>query len=133
MLKRLPIILGIVQLTVAFGAIPSGLSLIIDTSGSGIGLSTDVLLNSPFETFLFPGLFLFIVNGLANAIGAVLSFARNQYAGMAGLVLGIILMLWISIQVYFLGLSHYLQTIFFIIGIMEGTLAYYLIIKTKPK
>jgi hypothetical protein len=130
-MKRVANILGIVQVFIAVGAIPAGLSMIINPDGSDIGLPIDLLSNSPFQNFLIPGLFLFIVNGLFTAIGAFLSFTRNKYAGISGMGLGFILMLWISIQVYFIGLTHLLQPTYFLIGLVEMILGYFLIPKTK--
>jgi hypothetical protein len=129
MVKRVSIFLGIIQVIISIGAIPAGLSMIIEPNGSGVGMSTEVLLTSPFQDFFLPGIFLLIVNGLFNAIGAFLSFTRNKYAGIFGLMLGIILLLWISIQVYFIGLTHFLQPLFFVIGIIEIVLGYYFIFK----
>ena len=124
MVKRISIFLGIIQIIISIGAIPAGLSMIIEPNGSGVGMSTEVLLTSPFQDFFLPGIFLLIVNGLFNAAGAFLSFTQNKYAGIFGLMLGIILLLWISIQVYFIGLTHFLQPLFFVIGIIEIVLGY---------
>lgn len=131
MVKRLSIFLGIIQIIIAIGAIPAGLSMIIEPNGTDVGMSTEILLRSPFQNFFIPGLFLFIINGLLNAIGAFLSFVRNKYAGIFGLSLGIILVLWICIQVYFIDLTHFLQPLFFVIGIIEMILGYFLISKMK--
>ena len=129
MVKRISIFLGIIQVIISIGAIPAGLSMIIEPNGTGVGMSAEVLLTSPFQNFFIPGIFLLVVNGLFNAVGAFLSFTRNKYAGIFGLMLGIILLLWISIQVYFIGLIHFLQPLFFVIGIIEIILGYYFIFK----
>jgi len=129
MVKRISIFLGIIQVIISIGAIPAGLSMIIEPNGTGVGMSAEVLLTSPFQNFFIPGISLLVVNGLFNAVGAFLSFTRNKYAGIFGLMLGIILLLWISIQVYFIGLIHFLQPLFFVIGIIEIILGYYFIFK----
>jgi len=130
-MKRIANILGIVQVFIAVGALPAGLSLIINPDGTDMGLPLDLLSDSPFKDFLIPGIFLFTLNGLLPAIGAYFSFTRKKHAGILGIGLGIILMLWISIQVYFIGLSHFLQYLYFIIGLIEMILGYYLFSKTK--
>lgn len=44
MVKRISIFLGIIQVIIAIGAIPAGLSMIIEPDGTGVGMSTEVLL-----------------------------------------------------------------------------------------
>ena len=131
MIKRAAILLGLIQIFVAIGGIPAGLSMIFMPDGTGVGMSTEILLKSPFHDFLIPGLFLFIVNGLFNIVCAVISFKRNKYTGILGLALGIFLIMWICVQVYFVGLNHFLQPLFFIVGIIEIILSYIFITKTK--
>lgn len=58
------------------------------------------LAKSPLESFLLPGLFLLFINGFANLVAVIHSFSRNRHAGHAGLFLGIVLTLWIIIQVW---------------------------------
>ena len=77
--KRLAVVLGILQCFVAVMAVPAGLSLILEPDGSGIGLPTDILQTSPFRDYLIPGLFLFVFNGIFQLIGAVASFRKNKY------------------------------------------------------
>ncbi len=118
-MKRLAVVLGILQCFVAVMAVPAGLSLILQPDGSGIGLPTAILQTSPFRDYLIPGLFLFVFNGIFHVIGGVTSFRKGKYMGILGLGLGIILLLWILIQVYFTGLVHFLQPLFFLIAIIE--------------
>jgi hypothetical protein len=119
MTKKHYFILGVLQAFTALGAIPAGLGFLSDTSGKGMGVTTEMLANSPLNSFLIPGLFLFIINGLGNAFGAYLSFTRKKLAGHAGLILGVLLSLWIIIQVLWITLSSFLQPLFLIIGIAE--------------
>lgn len=120
------LLLGSVQVFTAIGAIPAGIGCLSDPSGAALGVTTELLRNSPLDSFLLPGLFLLLVNGLATAAGAVLSFMKNRHAGTAGIVLGIILVLWIVIQVSWIGLISFLQPLFFFIGIAEAGLGYFI-------
>ncbi len=119
MKKRAHIILGSIQIFVALGAIPAGLSMILHPDGTQLGMSIEFLQNSPFEDFYIPGLFLFVFNGVFHLTAAILSFFRRKYAGTMGLMLGTILVLWIILQVYFIGLSSFMQPLFFFIGLIE--------------
>jgi len=117
LIKKFYYALGTLQAITALGAIPAGSGYLMDTSGKGMGVTIELLEKSPFKTFLIPGLFLLIVNGLGNAAGAYLSFRKNKIAGEAGLFLGVLLILWIIIQVIWITLSSFLQPLFLIIGI----------------
>lgn len=119
--------LGIIQSFIALGAIPAGFLMIINPDGTKLGMTTDFLANTPFYDFLIPGIFLFIVNGLFNLGAAILSFKKHKYSGVSGLMLGIALVLWIVIQVYFIQLSSFLQPLFFFIGVIEIIISLFII------
>ncbi len=116
--------LGLIQAFVAIGAIPAGLFVIIDPSGSAIGAPLEMLQHSPFQNFLIPGIFLFTFNGIFHAIGAWSLFTKKPYAGKLGLWLGSFLIAWIVVQVYFLHSIHYLHLLYLGIGIIETFLAH---------
>jgi hypothetical protein len=128
---KITIIIGIIQVFVALGAIPAGLSMITQPDGSGLLMNVSLLQNGPFHDFLIPGLFLFIFNGLFNLGAAFLSFFRSPYAVVIALCLGLILSLWVSIQVYVTGLISFMQPMFFLIGLAEVVLAILIIKKNK--
>jgi len=131
MKKKVSVLLGILQLFVAIGAIPAGLSMICRPDGSGLGMSTNLLQNAPFHDFFIPGLFLFIVNGLINLASAILSFLKNKYTGLLGVCLGTILIAWICIQSYLIGLISFMQPMFFFIGLLEVIFAFLFIRQRK--
>lgn len=130
-MKKFYYLLGALQAFTAFGAIPAGYGMLMDTTGEGLGMSADILSDSPLGSFLLPGLFLLLVNGFANIAGAVLSFTKNRYAGHAGIVLGIALTLWIIIQVWWISLSSILQPLYLIIGLVNTWLGWKLISNSK--
>lgn len=130
-MKRYCWINGTLQLLTAIGAIPAGIGYLSDISGKGMGVTTELLANSPLDSFLLPGLFLLFINGIANAAGAWISFRCRNLAGPAGLVLGILLSLWIVIQVYWIGYGSFLQPLFLMVGIIETILGW--VIMTRPK
>ncbi len=99
----------------AISAVPSGLSLIIDPSGKGIGLPPGVLENTPFKNFLIPGLFLFVVFGLLPLITLYGLLSRKKlnwaqkinwdkkfhWSCTFSFYIGLLLILWINMQLYF--------------------------------
>jgi hypothetical protein len=126
-MKKFYFTLGSLQAVTAIGAIPAGIGYLMDTSGAGMGASPELLANSPLDSFLLPGLFLLLVNGIANGAGAFLSFTRNKYAGHTGLILGLVLSLWIIIQVAWISLISPLQPIFLVIGLINTFLGWKII------
>ncbi len=126
-MKKFYYTLGSLQAFTAVGAIPAGYGLLMDPSGQSIGMSTELLVNSPLDSFFLPGLFLLLINGLAHMVSAWLSFTRNRYAGYSGLVLGVLLSLWIIIQVVWISLLSVLQPLFLLIGLINTWLAWRII------
>lgn len=118
-MKKYFIILGSLQVFTALGAIPAGVLFLIDTSGRLMGMNPDFLSDSPLQSFLLPGLFLLIVNGLANAVAAFLSFSQKKIAAYAGILLGATLCIWIGVQYVWLTETSFLQPTIFIIGLLD--------------
>ena len=126
MKKRGKLILGLIQLFVAIGALPVGYIMLSKPDGSGVGMTVDILSGSPFRDFFIPGLFLFTVNGLFNLVSSVLAFCKFRFTYLLGFGLGFALIIWICVQVYSVGLTHFLQPAYFIIGIVEIFLSAYI-------
>lgn len=121
--KKIANALGYIQVFVAVGALPAGWSMITTPDGSGLGMSTELLAGSPFTDFFIPGILLFAGNGLLQVLGAVFSFGKSKYAGILGIGLGLFLLVWILVQVYYMGFTFFLQPLFFGVAIIEIFLA----------
>ena len=52
-------------------------------------------------------------------LGLLQAFTRNRYAGHAGFILGVLLSLWIIIQVVWISLSSFFQPLFLLIGLIN--------------
>ena len=130
-MKKYFIILFCLEVFVAIGALPVGWSFIKDPSGGGMGMSVDLLARSPLSDFLIPGLFLLLIHGTGNIIAALLSLAGKPVAGKAGMILGLILCLWIVIQVWWIGYSSFLQPMLFLTGLFQSALGWTIISKSQ--
>jgi hypothetical protein len=115
--------LGVLQVFIGIGAVAGGLGLTIDPSGASLRIPLEVLEETPFTTFLVPGIVLFVVNGLGSLVGAAGSFTRHRYAGEAAMALGTFLVAWIVIQVYWMGL-HWLHGLYLGLGALELVLGW---------
>ena len=116
--RRLAIGMGVLQMFIGIGAVPAGIAMIFDPSGRGLGMSLEMLKNSPFADFLIPGVFLLLVNGVGSLLGGIASFKHNRFAGEIATGLGIFLMAWIAVQVWWMGV-HWLHVLYFILGFVE--------------
>ncbi len=122
-------ILCIIQVIIAVRAILEGILFVIDPSGHKNGTSIAVLVNSPFFDFFFPGLFLLIFIGISNLSSAIVTFLKIEVAGFLGIIFGIILMIWIVLQTYWIGFNGFLQPLFFILGAIETVIGFQLLRK----
>ena len=111
--------LGALQVFIGVGGVAGGFGLVTEPSGSNLGFQVELLSKSPFSDYLIPGIFLLAVNGIGSLAGGVLSFSRNRHAGMCAGALGAILMIWIAAQVWWIGLTIWLQPLFFGLGAVE--------------
>jgi len=116
------IVLGIL----ASGAIGGGGVLIISPTGELIGLPLSELKNSPFDSFLLPGIILFSVLGLIPLllIIALLKKPESRLAEKINLFkdmhwswtfsiyIAFMLIGWIQIQMVFLQSVHWLHTFY---------------------
>ncbi len=114
--------LGVLQAFIGVGAVAGGLGLALEPSGESLGMPLELLEETPFATFLIPGIVLFAVNGLGSLTGAIVSFARHRYAGHAAIALGTFLIAWIVVQVYWFAGFHWLHWLYLGLGIVELSL-----------
>jgi|SRR5690554_1068870 len=131
MMKKIYIILTCLHFFVGVGAIFGGIGVIIDSSGKGYGITTDILKYGPFNDFLIPGLILFIFLGIIGLITAVFSLKYYQYQAYLSGIMGVGLIVFITVQCMVLNGIHYLHVIFFVIGLLETILAITLAFKKK--
>src|SRR5215203_687695 len=84
---------------IAIGALAAGYSFMVETSGNGVGISTDYLRpTAPFSNYLIPGIVLFAFNGVLSAVVAVFAIKKMHLYPLFILMQGCIYMGWIAIQ-----------------------------------
>ena len=71
-----------------------------------------------FTNLIFPGICLLLVNGISNIIAVILLFKRRKLGSNAGMICGIILMLWITVQ-FFVFPFNWLSNTYFIFGFLQ--------------
>jgi hypothetical protein len=120
--KRLSTTLGVLQILTGLLGVAGGIPMILDPSGKTSGFDLDWLAGSPFTDYLIPGLVLLIVNGLGSVAAGMATLRSFARAAELAIALGVFLMVWIIIQVAVIGLSSWMQPLFFAIGLTEGAL-----------
>ncbi|MCP5112286.1 MAG: hypothetical protein GY953_15790 [bacterium] len=120
--RRRRIGLGLLQLLIGVAGVAGGVGLISDPTGGNTGMSLEALMHTPFSDYLIPGLVLFAINGVGQLSSGVLSLASRRRYPEAAMLLGTFLVAWIVSQVWWLGLVHWLQPLFFFLGVVEVTL-----------
>jgi hypothetical protein len=112
----------LLHIFVGVGAMAGGTSGILEPQGP-MGISVDILKNSPFTNFFIPCLILFVVIGLGNILSAVVVYKKPWYYGYVSSVSGWALVIWIIVQCIMLNAIEPLHIIFFLIGLIQAILA----------
>lgn len=68
------------QMVVGITALAGGVKLVADPSGGSLGISLQWLSQSPFSDFTLPGVVLFVVIGLGNALASLLLLLGSRHA-----------------------------------------------------
>lgn len=110
------------HLLVGTGAMAGGLGPILNPLNP-MGMTVADLKNSPFDSFLIPGLFLFVVNGLGNLICSIAVRRRWKSQAYMSFVIGWVMVFWITIQCVMLEAVVFLHILFFFIGIVQVVLS----------
>ena len=92
------IISVILLLYVGAGAIYGGLLFVFYPDGSGLGMTTEFLKNTPFDNYLIPGIILLIFNGVLPLVTIILMFSRSRYFSMLLQLQGLVLIIWLTVQ-----------------------------------
>ncbi len=122
--RQIAFALATLQVFIGLSGVAGGVGLVLEPSGANLRMSVELLSESPFSDYLIPGIFLLVVNGIGSLTGGVLSFFRYLHAGAIATALGAFLMMWIVAQVWWIGLTHWLQPLYFVFGIVELVLGW---------
>jgi hypothetical protein len=107
--------LGALQAFIGVTAIAGGFRLVSNPNGT-MDIPVGWLINSPFTSYLIPGLVLLVVIGFGNVLASIVSFLKMRYAGGIAVILGTFLIFFMTIEVWFVGLRNFLQPLYFILG-----------------
>ena len=102
-----------------------GLILIADNSGAIMGMSTDLLSHTLFNSFLLPGVVLTLVGSIhLAAVFTILQNSNRKYTW--SLAAGILILAWIITQMIMIRAFHWLQFVYLFTGLLTTLLSYQL-------
>lgn len=97
--------LGILLLLIAINAFGGGVYGMMGAKN----IPTEWLKGSPFHNYFIPGLILFTCVGGSALFAAIVVFKRQYIAGKAAFICGIIIILWLTVQVAIIGYVSWMQ------------------------
>lgn len=108
-------ILITLEVFVAIGAVPVGILFIVSPAGFDDGAT---LVGTPFDSYLIPGIVLFLANGVLPLVTAIGAAARTPWSRYLHPVVGAVLTGWIGVQVLLIGFNSPLQPVYGILGLV---------------
>ena len=97
--------LGILLLIVALNAFGGGYYGIAGAEG----VPLEWLKGSPFSNYVIPGIILIVVVGGSALIAAIAVFRKTKYARKAAFICGVIILIWLGVQISIIGYVSWMQ------------------------
>ena len=80
-------------------ALPAAIFMLMDPSGSGMGLPAEMLDQTPFDSFLIPAILLGLFNGILSLLFAILVIKKHRLQAWMVMFQGGVLMTWLTAEV----------------------------------
>ena len=117
---------------IAASGLMGGLSFLISPSGELLQIPLSLLNNTPFDNYLIPGIILLICIGLYPTIvsfglfnrkenpllNSVNLYKENHWSWTGSVYIGIMLIIWMDVQVMLIGYNAIIQFIYAILGVL---------------
>lgn len=129
-MKKLYSILLVLHVFVGIGAMAGGWAA-IDNPQAPLGVSSDILENSPFSNFFIPGIILFTVIGFGNILSAVTICFKMKFQTYISCIFSSALVIWIIVQCIMINSVRFLHVIFFILGLIGVVLSMVILFKQR--
>jgi hypothetical protein len=106
----------------AFGALSSFAGAVLAIAANGAGVPVEYLANSPFSSYLIPGLILGLVVGGTHLAGAIALVVGHRVALLLSAVAGFGMLIWIFAELAIIKQFSWLQAVYFALGTLELTI-----------
>lgn len=110
-----------VAVTAFLGGLALALGALVPSLATVLSPPPEYLAESPFASYLLPGLVLGIVVGGTHAVAFVLVLRRHRWGDLASAVAAFAVLIWIFIQMIYIPFS-FLQAVYFVAGAAEAGL-----------
>lgn len=110
----LRVIILLLETAVAFLALRGGIGLL---RPDALGIPLSLLQNTPFTSFLLPGLILLFVVGGTHVLAIITLLRNSLYAHEFSVTAGFGLLIWTFVEIYMIPRPHWLQALMFAIGV----------------
>jgi hypothetical protein len=121
--RPLPLTLLFLEGLLAVCAALGGTLLLLEPSGSYLGLSPRLLDGLPFHTFVIPGIAMIVGNALIPMVMIAAALRRLSWADTGHVLVGMLVTSWLLLQIVFVGTEHVIQPMFLALGIAISALA----------
>ncbi len=133
MVKFIRIVTIVLLFFLSVSAIYGGGALILEPSSKLLQMPLSLLEHSPFDTFLIPGIILFLFNGISSLVIAVMTIKKLPLYTLLTISQGIVQVIWIIIQIAMIRTTSYLHFIYFAVGVLLVITGMFLRRKAKNK
>jgi hypothetical protein len=116
--SSLVVVRSLVALTL-FGALSSIVGAVLGVAANGAGVPLEHLADSPFSSYVVPGLILGVVVGGTQLAAAIALLARHRLALLLSAVAGFGMLVWIFAELAIIRQYSWLQAAYFGLGAME--------------
>lgn len=97
--KRARTIALVLLFFLGLSALPPGIFMITEPSGTGMGLPPDMLDQTPFKDFLIPGILLGLFIGILSLVFAILVLKKHRLQAWMIMFQGAVLTIWLTVEV----------------------------------
>jgi hypothetical protein len=116
--RRRRAVLIMLEAVLAAGALYGGFAFLARPGGEALGMSTALLVGTPFDDYLVPGVLLLAANAVLPMAVIWASVRRLPWAPAGHVVVGLVLIGWIVVQLLLVGYATPIQPACLALGIV---------------
>ena len=116
----------VLLLLLSLTAMLGGWALMDDPGGGNLGISVDLLADTPWQDYQIPGLVLLLLFGIFSLVIALATLFAVRWHGVLVLLQGLALAVWLGAEMYYGIILAWIQYPYFILAILLIILGYYL-------